>query len=80
MYIFYVYETYLKKKNIFLFFYYLCSAKPKFFHDENRANLFAVDTDSGMLIDTDNGSPMAQVCVEVCFTNLPLYAYFLIEF
>ncbi|XP_024977103.1 5'-nucleotidase domain-containing protein 4-like isoform X2 [Cynara cardunculus var. scolymus] len=37
------------------------SAKPKFFHDENRANLFAVDTDSGMLINTDNGSPMAQV-------------------
>ncbi|KAI7741856.1 hypothetical protein M8C21_014949, partial [Ambrosia artemisiifolia] len=36
------------------------SAKPKFFHDENRTNLFAVDTDSGMLINTDNGSPMAQ--------------------
>ncbi|XP_035846655.1 5'-nucleotidase domain-containing protein 4 isoform X4 [Helianthus annuus] len=39
------------------------SAKPKFFHDENRTNLFAVDTDSGMLINTDNGSPMAQVCL-----------------
>ncbi|KAI3821040.1 hypothetical protein L1987_08596 [Smallanthus sonchifolius] len=37
------------------------SAKPKFFHDENRTNLFAVDTDTGMLINTDNGSPMAQV-------------------
>ncbi|KAI3673181.1 hypothetical protein L6452_39297 [Arctium lappa] len=37
------------------------SAKPRFFQDENRANLFAVDTDSGMLINTDNGSPMAQV-------------------
>ncbi|KAD4385567.1 hypothetical protein E3N88_25736 [Mikania micrantha] len=37
------------------------SAKPKFFHDENRTNIFAVDTDSGMLINTDNGSPMAQV-------------------
>nr|XP_043606902.1 5'-nucleotidase domain-containing protein 4-like isoform X2 [Erigeron canadensis]XP_043606903.1 5'-nucleotidase domain-containing protein 4-like isoform X2 [Erigeron canadensis] len=37
------------------------SAKPKFFHDENRANLFAVDIESGMLINTDNGSPMAQV-------------------
>ncbi|XP_071702437.1 uncharacterized protein [Rutidosis leptorrhynchoides] len=37
------------------------SAKPKFFQDENRASLFAVDTDSGMLINTDNGSPMAQV-------------------
>ncbi|XP_076893312.1 uncharacterized protein LOC143545278 isoform X1 [Bidens hawaiensis] len=39
------------------------SAKPKFFHDEHRTNLFAVDTDSGMLINTDNGSPMAQVGV-----------------
>ncbi|KAI3736980.1 hypothetical protein L2E82_26971 [Cichorium intybus] len=37
------------------------SAKPGFFHDENRANLFAVETDSGKLINTDNGTPLAQV-------------------
>lgn len=37
------------------------SAKPGFFHDENRANLFEVDRDSGMLLNTDNGTPMAQV-------------------
>lgn len=62
-------ETYIKEA-----YMYLCSAKPKFFHDEYRQNLFAVDTDSGMLINTDNGSPMAQVCVEtmVCFTSMLL--------
>ncbi|XP_057503028.1 uncharacterized protein LOC130786695 isoform X1 [Actinidia eriantha] len=37
------------------------SAKPGFFHDENRANLFEVETDSGMLLNTDNGTPMPQV-------------------
>ncbi|XP_009588770.1 uncharacterized protein LOC107800665 isoform X3 [Nicotiana tabacum] len=37
------------------------SAKPGFFHDENRANLFEVEPESGMLINTDNGTPMAQV-------------------
>ncbi|KAM1223634.1 hypothetical protein ACFX10_042476 [Malus domestica] len=37
------------------------SAKPSFFHDGNRANLFEVELESGMLINTDNGSPMAQV-------------------
>lgn len=37
------------------------SAKPGFFHDGNRANLFEVEHESGMLINTDNGSPMAQV-------------------
>ncbi|CAI9284175.1 unnamed protein product [Lactuca saligna] len=54
------------------------SAKPKFFHDENRANLFAVDTDSGMLINTDNGSPMAQVgasSVEVPDQQIPDKGY-----
>ncbi|KAI3688893.1 hypothetical protein L2E82_46815 [Cichorium intybus] len=54
------------------------SAKPKFFHDENRANLFAVDTDSGMLINTDNGSPMAQVgasSVELPDQQMPDKAY-----
>ncbi|KAL7117316.1 hypothetical protein ACP275_03G064200 [Erythranthe tilingii] len=37
------------------------SAKPGFFHDENRANLFEVDPESGMLLNTDNGTPMPQV-------------------
>lgn len=41
-----------------LFFF---SAKPSFFHDENRANLFEVDPESGMLLNTDNGTPMPQV-------------------
>ncbi|XP_050267463.1 uncharacterized protein LOC126712244 isoform X1 [Quercus robur] len=37
------------------------SAKPGFFHEDNRANLFEVEPESGMLVNTDNGSPMAQV-------------------
>lgn len=37
------------------------SAKPGFFHEESRANLFEVEPQSGMLINTDNGTPMAQV-------------------
>ncbi|XP_071733226.1 uncharacterized protein [Rutidosis leptorrhynchoides] len=37
------------------------SAKPGFFHDENRASLFMVEPDSGKLINTDNGTPLAQV-------------------
>ncbi|KAJ4836611.1 hypothetical protein Tsubulata_027533 [Turnera subulata] len=37
------------------------SAKPGFFHEENRANLFEVEPESGMLLNTDNGTPMAQV-------------------
>lgn len=37
------------------------SAKPGFFHDENRANIFEVEPKSGMLINTDNGTPMALV-------------------
>nr|GEV72116.1 5'-nucleotidase domain-containing protein 4 isoform X3 [Tanacetum cinerariifolium] len=37
------------------------SAKPGFFYDENRANLFMVETDSGKLVNTYNGTPLAQV-------------------
>ncbi|KAI8005523.1 Cytosolic purine 5'-nucleotidase [Camellia lanceoleosa] len=37
------------------------SAKPSFFHDENRAHLFEVEPESGMLLNTDNGTPMPQV-------------------
>ncbi|XP_057988650.1 uncharacterized protein LOC110638074 isoform X2 [Hevea brasiliensis] len=37
------------------------SAKPGFFHEENRANLFQVEPESGMLLNTDNGTPMPQV-------------------
>ncbi|RVX15309.1 Cytosolic purine 5'-nucleotidase [Vitis vinifera] len=37
------------------------SAKPSFFHDDNRANLFEVEPESGMLLNTDNGTPMPQV-------------------
>lgn len=41
--------------------YFSWSAKPGFFHEESRANLFEVEPQSGMLINTDNGTPMAQV-------------------
>ncbi|CAH8355859.1 unnamed protein product [Eruca vesicaria subsp. sativa] len=37
------------------------SAKPGFFHEESRANLFEVELESGMLINTDNGTPMTQI-------------------
>ncbi|KAI9118654.1 hypothetical protein K1719_010986 [Acacia pycnantha] len=37
------------------------SAKPGFFLEENRANLFEVEPATGMLTNTDNGSPMPQV-------------------
>ncbi|CAN6936785.1 unnamed protein product [Brassica oleracea] len=37
------------------------SAKAGFFHEESRANLFEVEPQSGMLINTDNGTPMPQV-------------------
>ncbi|KAL9257411.1 Cytosolic purine 5'-nucleotidase-like protein [Drosera capensis] len=37
------------------------SAKPGFFHEENRANIFEVVPESGMLVNTDNGTPMPQV-------------------
>ncbi|XP_076899652.1 uncharacterized protein LOC143553558 [Bidens hawaiensis] len=36
------------------------SAKPGFFHN-NRANIFMVETESGKLVNTDNGTPLAQV-------------------
>ncbi|KAK9080306.1 hypothetical protein SSX86_000064 [Deinandra increscens subsp. villosa] len=57
------------------------SAKPRFFHDENGTNLFAVDTDSGMLINTDNGSPMAQVflgAIGILF-NIVIFLGFLFQ-
>ncbi|KAK1555553.1 hypothetical protein Q3G72_028056 [Acer saccharum] len=37
------------------------SAKPGFFHDGNHANLFEVEPVSGMLLNTDNGTPMPQM-------------------
>lgn len=37
------------------------SAKPGFFHEDNRANLFEVEPESAMLLNTDNGSPIPQV-------------------
>ncbi|KAL3022757.1 hypothetical protein AAZX31_04G031400 [Glycine max] len=37
------------------------SAKPGFFHEENRATLFEVVPETGMLLNTDNGSPIPQV-------------------
>ncbi|TXG52221.1 hypothetical protein EZV62_021390 [Acer yangbiense] len=37
------------------------SAKPGFFHDGNHANLFEVEPESGMLLNTDNGTPMPQM-------------------
>lgn len=46
------------------------SAKPGFFQDGNRANLFEVEPESGMLLNTDNGTPMAQV--GSTFSKVPL--------
>ena len=37
------------------------SAKPKFFSSSNPAPMFAVDPVSGMLANTDSGSPLAAV-------------------
>ncbi|KAJ4701937.1 Purine 5'-nucleotidase [Melia azedarach] len=37
------------------------SAKPGFFHEDIRANIFEVEPESGMLLNTDNGTPMPQV-------------------
>ncbi|KAM7273059.1 hypothetical protein ACFE04_027723 [Oxalis oulophora] len=37
------------------------SAKPGFFHEDNRANLFEVEPETAMLLNTDNGTPMAHV-------------------
>ncbi|KAG9147084.1 hypothetical protein Leryth_005320 [Lithospermum erythrorhizon] len=37
------------------------SEKPGFFQDEPHANLFEVRPESGMLLNTDNGTPMTQV-------------------
>lgn len=37
------------------------SAKPGFFNEDKYANLFEVDLESGMLQNTDNGTPMPQV-------------------
>ncbi|XP_020680382.1 cytosolic purine 5'-nucleotidase isoform X2 [Dendrobium catenatum] len=37
------------------------SSKPGFFHEENRANLFQVDPESGMLQNTELGVPIPQI-------------------
>ncbi|XP_020580878.1 5'-nucleotidase domain-containing protein 4 isoform X2 [Phalaenopsis equestris] len=37
------------------------SSKPGFFHEENRANLFQVDPETGMLQNTENGIPIPQI-------------------
>ncbi|XP_042459288.1 5'-nucleotidase domain-containing protein 4-like isoform X1 [Zingiber officinale] len=37
------------------------SSKPGFFHEENRVNLFEVEPESGMLLNTDNGILVPQV-------------------
>lgn len=37
------------------------SAKPNFFVDGNRSPLFEVDISTGMLRNTDNGTPLIQV-------------------
>ncbi|KAL3681953.1 hypothetical protein R1sor_024909 [Riccia sorocarpa] len=37
------------------------SAKPAFFMDNNRAPLLEVNIQTGMLMNTDNGSPLAQI-------------------
>ncbi|AES99585.2 cytosolic purine 5'-nucleotidase [Medicago truncatula] len=37
------------------------SAKPNFFQEDNHANLFEVEPESGVLRNTNNGSPLPQV-------------------
>ncbi|KAF6166649.1 hypothetical protein GIB67_005511 [Kingdonia uniflora] len=37
------------------------SSKPSFFLDSNRLNLFEVELESGMLLNTDNGTPIPQI-------------------
>jgi hypothetical protein len=37
------------------------SAKPTFFQDGNRSPLFEVDISTGMLQNTDRGTPVAQI-------------------
>lgn len=37
------------------------SSKPGFFQEENRANLFEVEPESGMLLNTDNGTVIPQI-------------------
>ncbi|KAK9136352.1 hypothetical protein Syun_015682 [Stephania yunnanensis] len=46
------------------------SSKPSFFHEDNRANLFEVDPEFGMLLNTDNGTPLPQIGSTT--TRLPL--------
>ncbi|KAK1276288.1 hypothetical protein QJS04_geneDACA003720 [Acorus gramineus] len=36
------------------------SSKPSFFHEDNRANLFEVEPETGMLLNTDNGTLLPQ--------------------
>ena len=38
-----------------------CSSKPGFFKDENKVPLFEVDIRTGMLQNTDNGTPLVQI-------------------
>ncbi|KAJ4963430.1 hypothetical protein NE237_023369 [Protea cynaroides] len=37
------------------------SSKPSFFYEDNRANLFEVEPETGMLVNTDNGIPNPQI-------------------
>ncbi|CAI8583417.1 unnamed protein product [Vicia faba] len=37
------------------------SAKPNYFQEDNHANLFEVEPESGVLLNTNNGSPLPQV-------------------
>ncbi|KAK9108851.1 hypothetical protein Sjap_016911 [Stephania japonica] len=46
------------------------SSKPSFFHEDNRANLFEVDPVSGMLLNTDNGTPLPQIGTAI--SRLPI--------
>ncbi|KAF8405225.1 hypothetical protein HHK36_010126 [Tetracentron sinense] len=39
----------------------LLITKPSFFHEDNRANIFEVEPESGMLLNTDNGIPTPQI-------------------
>lgn len=67
----------------------LWSAKPGFFHEESRVNLFEVELKSGMLINTDNGTPMAQVRLRelwhsyslshATYPNVATYSFFMLD-
>lgn len=53
------------------------SAKPNYFQEDNHANLFEVEPESGVLLNTNNGSPLPQVTTTLQFVVLISQVIFL---